>query len=181
MAGEHGEGIAYKGLTMHKAKRWNTVTGKVLCAVMWFWVLYRAKQDGPVVLVGLVSLSSFKDFLTFGINSLSWYFFVFCRAGDIRGRAMDTGTRYLMALVREEKHYHGPPLFYANESCVLNLKAAQRKWDDHALISLIAGIPMKSEDEWPSMKVFVDELLVMSSGIALFFVHFSKLLAEKDS
>ncbi|KAJ6938253.1 NADH dehydrogenase [Populus alba x Populus x berolinensis] len=63
MAGGHGEGIAYKGLTMHKPKRWHTVTGKGLCAVMWFWVLYRAKQDGPVVLVRLDSSLSFNEFL----------------------------------------------------------------------------------------------------------------------
>ncbi|CAL9760469.1 unnamed protein product, partial [Musa acuminata subsp. burmannicoides] len=31
-------------------KRWHVVTGKGLCAIMWFWILYRAKQDGPVVL-----------------------------------------------------------------------------------------------------------------------------------
>ncbi|KAJ4702240.1 NADH dehydrogenase [ubiquinone] 1 beta subcomplex subunit 2-like, partial [Melia azedarach] len=47
---DHGEGVTYKGMTLHKPKRWHTVTGKGLCAVMWFWVLYRAKQDGPVVL-----------------------------------------------------------------------------------------------------------------------------------
>ncbi|KAL9395184.1 hypothetical protein Peur_014469 [Populus x canadensis] len=35
MAGGHGEGINYKGLTMHKPKRWHVVTGKGLCAVMW--------------------------------------------------------------------------------------------------------------------------------------------------
>jgi hypothetical protein len=28
-----------------------------------------------------------------------------------------------MAMVRGEKHYYGPLLFYANESCLLNLKA----------------------------------------------------------
>ena len=39
MAGGHGEGIAYKGLTMHKPKRWHTVTGKGLCAVMWLVVI----------------------------------------------------------------------------------------------------------------------------------------------
>ncbi|GER38777.1 sensor protein kinase WalK, partial [Striga asiatica] len=50
MGGGHGEGITYKGVTLHKPKRWHTVTGKGLCAVMWFWVFYRAKQDGPVVL-----------------------------------------------------------------------------------------------------------------------------------
>jgi hypothetical protein len=50
MAGGHGEGVSYKGLTMHKPKRWDVVTGKGPCAVMWFWVLYREKQDSPVVL-----------------------------------------------------------------------------------------------------------------------------------
>lgn len=35
MAGGHGEGITYKGLTLHQPKRWHTVTGKGLCAVMW--------------------------------------------------------------------------------------------------------------------------------------------------
>ncbi|GFP80158.1 NADH dehydrogenase [ubiquinone] 1 beta subcomplex subunit 2 [Phtheirospermum japonicum] len=51
MGGAHGDGITYKGVTLHKPKRWHTVTGKGLCAVMWFWVFYRAKQDGPVVLL----------------------------------------------------------------------------------------------------------------------------------
>ncbi|TKY67757.1 NADH dehydrogenase of ubiquinone 1 beta subcomplex subunit 2 [Spatholobus suberectus] len=46
----HGESTTYKGVTIHHPKRWHTLTGKGLCAVMWFWVLYRAKQDGPVVL-----------------------------------------------------------------------------------------------------------------------------------
>ncbi|KAF8406685.1 hypothetical protein HHK36_008776 [Tetracentron sinense] len=35
---------------MHQPKRWHTLTGKGMCAIMWFWVFYRAKQDGPVVL-----------------------------------------------------------------------------------------------------------------------------------
>jgi hypothetical protein len=35
----HGGGIAYKDLTMHKAKRWHTITGKGLCAVMWLVVI----------------------------------------------------------------------------------------------------------------------------------------------
>ncbi|KAL4389631.1 hypothetical protein AHAS_Ahas03G0064400 [Arachis hypogaea] len=50
MGGGHGEGTTYKGITIHQPKRWHTVAGKGLCAVMWFWVFYRAKQDGPVVL-----------------------------------------------------------------------------------------------------------------------------------
>ncbi|KAL9263265.1 ATPase GET3A-like protein [Drosera capensis] len=51
MGGEHGgHGTTYKGMTLHAPKRWHVVTGKGMCALMWFWVLYRAKQDGPVVL-----------------------------------------------------------------------------------------------------------------------------------
>ncbi|CAL9759079.1 unnamed protein product, partial [Musa acuminata subsp. burmannicoides] len=48
--GGHGESTTYKGFTIHHPKRWHVVTGKSLLAIMWFWVLYRAKQDGPVVL-----------------------------------------------------------------------------------------------------------------------------------
>ncbi|PIA46968.1 hypothetical protein AQUCO_01500480v1 [Aquilegia coerulea] len=53
MGGGHGDGhgtsTTYKGFTVHQPKRWHTVTGKGMCALM-FWILYRAKQDGPVVL-----------------------------------------------------------------------------------------------------------------------------------
>jgi len=88
MGGGHGHGgTTYKGVTIHQPKRWHTVTGKGLCAVMWyvplslslfisypnffnfrylasdfklivfvrFWVMYRAKQDAPVVLVTTLS------------------------------------------------------------------------------------------------------------------------------
>ncbi|RRT40061.1 hypothetical protein B296_00039630 [Ensete ventricosum] len=48
--GGHGESTTYKDFTIHHPKRWHVVTGKGLCTIMWFWVLYRAKQDGPVVL-----------------------------------------------------------------------------------------------------------------------------------
>ncbi|XP_039829497.1 NADH dehydrogenase [ubiquinone] 1 beta subcomplex subunit 2-like isoform X2 [Panicum virgatum] len=47
--GAHG-GTTYKGYTIPHNKRWHTVAGKGLCAVMWFWVFYRAKQDGAVLL-----------------------------------------------------------------------------------------------------------------------------------
>ncbi|KAH0897969.1 hypothetical protein HID58_047537 [Brassica napus] len=40
-----GGGIAYKGVTVQTPKTWHTVAGKGL-----FWILYRAKQDGPVVM-----------------------------------------------------------------------------------------------------------------------------------
>ncbi|CAN7123403.1 unnamed protein product [Brassica rapa subsp. narinosa] len=45
-----GGGITYKGVTVQTPKTWHTVAGKGLCGVMWFWILYRAKQDGPVVM-----------------------------------------------------------------------------------------------------------------------------------
>ncbi|XP_020242956.1 NADH dehydrogenase [ubiquinone] 1 beta subcomplex subunit 2-like [Asparagus officinalis] len=48
--GGGGGGHGKRGYVHHAPKRWHAVTGKGLCAVMWFWVLYRAKQDGPVVL-----------------------------------------------------------------------------------------------------------------------------------
>ncbi|THU47919.1 hypothetical protein C4D60_Mb09t20740 [Musa balbisiana] len=51
--GDHGGSTTYKGFTLHHPKRWHVVTGKGLCAIMWFWILYRAKQDGPVV-VGVI-------------------------------------------------------------------------------------------------------------------------------
>ncbi|KAF5756517.1 hypothetical protein HanXRQr2_Chr17g0815641 [Helianthus annuus] len=56
MAGGHGYGNGtYKGVHLHQPKRWHTVTGKGMCAMMWFWILYRAKQDGPVVLVRMAA------------------------------------------------------------------------------------------------------------------------------
>ncbi|GKB62240.1 zf-CCHC domain-containing protein, partial [Tanacetum coccineum] len=55
--GGYGNGT-YKGVHLHQPKRWHTVTGKGMCAMMWFWILYRAKQDGPVVMVSINLLSS---------------------------------------------------------------------------------------------------------------------------
>jgi hypothetical protein len=48
--GHHGNGITYGGLTLHTTKGWHSRVGKGMCAMMWFWILYRAKQDGAVVL-----------------------------------------------------------------------------------------------------------------------------------
>lgn len=31
----HGEGINFKGMTLHAPKRWHSVTGKGMCALMW--------------------------------------------------------------------------------------------------------------------------------------------------
>ncbi|KAF3324895.1 NADH dehydrogenase [ubiquinone] 1 beta subcomplex subunit 2 [Carex littledalei] len=50
MGGAGHGGTTYKGYTIGNPARWHSATGKGLCAVMWFWILYRAKQDGPVVL-----------------------------------------------------------------------------------------------------------------------------------
>jgi hypothetical protein len=49
-AGHHGNGITYGGLTLHTTKGWHSRVGKGMCAIMWFWILYRAKQDGAVLL-----------------------------------------------------------------------------------------------------------------------------------
>ncbi|KAJ7517400.1 hypothetical protein O6H91_21G022500 [Diphasiastrum complanatum] len=50
MAGGHGHEISYGGLSLHAPKRWHTLTGKAMGAVMWFWIFYRAKQDGAALL-----------------------------------------------------------------------------------------------------------------------------------
>ncbi|XBI05038.1 hypothetical protein VPH35_133243 [Triticum aestivum] len=56
--GAHG-GTTYKGYTIPHNKRWHTIAGKGLCATMWFWIFYRAKQDGAVLLVLLYSILVF--------------------------------------------------------------------------------------------------------------------------
>lgn len=35
MGGGHGGGNTYRGMTLHAPKRWHSVTGKGLCAIMW--------------------------------------------------------------------------------------------------------------------------------------------------
>lgn len=47
MAG-HAGGL---GFTPHFAGFTHRFVGKALGATMWFWMMYRAKQDGPVLLV----------------------------------------------------------------------------------------------------------------------------------
>ncbi|ERM96397.1 hypothetical protein AMTRI_Chr09g35740 [Amborella trichopoda] len=48
--GGDGHSTTYKGFTVHHPKRWHVVTGKGMCAMMWFWIMYRAKQDGAALL-----------------------------------------------------------------------------------------------------------------------------------
>ncbi|KAI7871452.1 hypothetical protein BDF14DRAFT_1718793 [Spinellus fusiger] len=47
MAGGHHSSF---GFHPHPPGAWHRVTGKLLCASMWFWIMYRAKQDGAVLL-----------------------------------------------------------------------------------------------------------------------------------
>ncbi|XP_024402661.2 uncharacterized protein [Physcomitrium patens] len=53
MAGGGGHGahnITHGGLSLHATKGWHSRVGQGMCAVMWLWVLYRAKQDGAVLM-----------------------------------------------------------------------------------------------------------------------------------
>ena len=34
--GGDGHGVTYKGVTIHQPKRWHSVTGKGMCAMMWY-------------------------------------------------------------------------------------------------------------------------------------------------
>ncbi|CDS10330.1 hypothetical protein K492DRAFT_165426 [Lichtheimia hyalospora FSU 10163] len=43
-------GAAGLGFHPHFAGFWHRFAGKTLGATMWFWMMYRAKQDGPVLL-----------------------------------------------------------------------------------------------------------------------------------
>ncbi|KAI8380464.1 hypothetical protein EDC96DRAFT_491110 [Choanephora cucurbitarum] len=48
MAGSAAGGF---GFHPHMASFTHRFVGKALGATMWFWMMYRAKQDGPVLLV----------------------------------------------------------------------------------------------------------------------------------
>ncbi|KAH7331679.1 hypothetical protein KP509_20G046200 [Ceratopteris richardii] len=43
-------GHGHDAIHFHPPKRWQVRTGQIMGAIMWFWVFYRAKQDGPVLL-----------------------------------------------------------------------------------------------------------------------------------
>ena len=47
-------GAAGLGFHPHFAGFWHRFAGKTLGATMWFWMMYRAKQDGPVLLVNVM-------------------------------------------------------------------------------------------------------------------------------
>nr|XP_010935226.1 uncharacterized protein LOC105055176 isoform X1 [Elaeis guineensis] len=90
--GGHGGSTTYNGYTIHHPKRWHTLTGKGLCAVMWFWILYRAKQDGPVVLVRFF-FQHFNSRLLVVSNISSYVPSNLYRVGVILGRDMKTTLR----------------------------------------------------------------------------------------
>lgn len=63
-----------------------TVLARLFCR---FWILYRAKQDGPVVLVNYLYLYSFFFFFPFQVLRFQVLNYIECsRAGATRGRAM---------------------------------------------------------------------------------------------
>ncbi|KAL0083903.1 hypothetical protein F4703DRAFT_1857451 [Phycomyces blakesleeanus] len=51
-------GGAAFGFHPHFAGAWHRFGGKALGATMWFWMMYRAKQDGAVLLV-IISYSGY--------------------------------------------------------------------------------------------------------------------------
>jgi hypothetical protein len=76
------------GFHPHLAGAWHRYGAKALGASMWFWMMYRAKQDMPVLLVCIFSIivkHSFQSLFT-----TDQY-----RAGDILGTAMVTATNML--------------------------------------------------------------------------------------
>eukprot|EP00898_Chlorokybus_atmophyticus_P000695 jgi/Chlat1/1626/Chrsp127S01944 len=48
--GHHGPGVTYAGLTLHAPKTWHTRVATAMGAMTWFWIFYRFKQDGAVLM-----------------------------------------------------------------------------------------------------------------------------------
>ena len=46
--GHHGE--SFHGVHIHPPARWQSLYGEGAFILMWFWMLYRAKEDGAVLL-----------------------------------------------------------------------------------------------------------------------------------
>lgn len=47
-----GNSVTYEGLTIQKPARWHVLTGRGMCSIMWFWIMYRAYYDGEAFLYG---------------------------------------------------------------------------------------------------------------------------------
>ncbi|GMH32507.1 hypothetical protein BSKO_00341 [Bryopsis sp. KO-2023] len=52
MAGGHGEGVTYAGLTLHKPAKIYTFTAEFMGGLMWFWIFYRFYNDYDTFLFG---------------------------------------------------------------------------------------------------------------------------------
>mmetsp|Transcript_18897 Transcript_18897/g.22622 ORF Transcript_18897/g.22622 Transcript_18897/m.22622 type:complete len:110 (+) Transcript_18897:64-393(+) len=51
--GAHGaEGVTYKGATIYPAAKEHVYLSEFFGAMMWFWIFYRAKEDGDVFING---------------------------------------------------------------------------------------------------------------------------------
>lgn len=51
-ASDSANSVTYDGLTIHKPARWHVLTGRGMCSIMWFWIMYRAYYDGEAFLYG---------------------------------------------------------------------------------------------------------------------------------
>lgn len=52
MAGGHGKGVTYKGVTIHPPATWHVVLSEVLGGLMWSWLMIRVYHDGHGLLYG---------------------------------------------------------------------------------------------------------------------------------
>ena len=48
--GGGGHGESFHGVHIHPPARWQSLYGEGAFILMWFWMMYRAKQDGAVLL-----------------------------------------------------------------------------------------------------------------------------------
>jgi hypothetical protein len=70
------------GFHPHLAGAWHRYTAKALGASMWFWMMYRAKQDMPVLLVCLCLFYHIQTLMACFANHLNSH-----RDGDTLGTA----------------------------------------------------------------------------------------------
>ena len=47
----HGKSAEYGGFQVPHVDPIHQYIGTGLCSIMWFWIFYRAKQDGPALIV----------------------------------------------------------------------------------------------------------------------------------
>ncbi|KAK4387416.1 NADH dehydrogenase [ubiquinone] 1 beta subcomplex subunit [Sesamum angolense] len=81
----HGDGVTYKGVTLHQPKRWHTVTGKGLCAVMCF---SRGNSFYSLIVDAFFGRGLKSSWLGFGFSIGQSKMVLWCWAGGILGKAM---------------------------------------------------------------------------------------------